>query len=284
MQNTASPATPVLKWVGGKSQILEQVLGVFPGSFKTYHEPFLGGAAVFFSLETSTAFLSDSNKWLISFYKYLKESPDNLIEELDAIADRFNSKPVQDRSSVFYQLRDEFNAIEETSLRKSALLLALNKTCFNGLYRENAKGLFNVPYNQGKSQVRFLNKENFLNAAKKLQQAELSARSFETVLDWAQPGDLAYFDPPYVPLTLTSSFTGYSAAGFGESRQKELITVAKELVSKGVYVVLSNSYSDWIIKNYTSAGFKVIEISAKRLVAARASSRSAVSEALIVPR
>lgn len=284
MKNTTAPTSPVLKWVGGKSQILNEVLGVFPDSFNTYHEPFLGGAAVFFSLDAERAVLSDSNKWLIGFYEALRSTPQALIEELDMIAQQFNSKPIGDRATIFYQLRDEFNSIKDVTLRKSALFLALNKTCFNGLYRENAKGIFNVPYNQAKSHVRFLNPENFLNASNKLQNADLSTRSFETVLDLAVTGDLAYFDPPYVPLTETSSFTSYSAGGFGESSQKTLIRVAKELVAKGVYVVLSNSYSEWIVENYTAAGFKVLEISAKRSVAARATSRAAVSEALIVPR
>ena len=284
MKNTTNPTSPVLKWVGGKSQILNEVLGVFPDSFRAYHEPFLGGAAVFFSLNAEKAVLSDSNRWLIGFYEALRTAPQELIKELETIADEFNSSPVDKRSSIFYRLRDEFNSIEEVDLRKSALFLALNKTCFNGLYRENAKGMFNVPYNQAKSPVRFLNTENFLNASNKLQNADLSSRSFETVLDFAMPGDLAYFDPPYVPLTETSSFTSYSAAGFGESNQKALIRVAKELLAKSVYVVLSNSYSDWVIKNYTDAGFRVLEISAKRLVAAKATSRAPVSEALIVPR
>lgn len=284
MKIATNPSSPVLKWVGGKSQILNEVLGEFPESFNTYHEPFLGGAAVFFSLGAEKAILSDANRWLIGFYEALKATPYELIEELEIIAEQFNSKPIADRSIVFYQLRDEFNSIKEVSLRKSALFLALNKTCFNGLYRENTKGMFNVPYNQAKSQVRFLNTDNFLSASSKLQNADLATRSFETVLDLAVPGDLTYFDPPYVPLTATSSFTSYSAGGFGESSQRTLLGVAKELVAKGVFVVLSNSYSDWVVKNYTSAGFKVLEISAKRLVAAKATSRTAVSEALIVPK
>lgn len=284
MSEGLKPISPLLKWVGGKSQLLQEILTKFPESFRAYHEPFLGGAAVYFGLDhkNRASFLSDTNPWLINFYSSVKSSPMELFNEISQLGANFNSLDIENRSSMFYELRDEFNSITETSLRKAALLLFLNKTCFNGLYRENSKGKFNVPFNQSRGQITFVQLEHLLAASEKLQNTSLRNESFSSVKSFAQSGDLVYFDPPYVPLSETSSFTDYVSAGFGKSQQEELLKLASELRQTGAFVVLSNSYSPWVIENYKKFEFTIYEVKARRMVAARSASRSAVSEAVIV--
>jgi DNA adenine methylase len=278
------PVSPLLKWVGGKSQLLQEILTRFPKSFGAYHEPFLGGAAVYFGLkhQNRASFLSDTNQWLINFYSHVKSSPLELFHEISQLGKVFNSLDVEERSSMFYQMRDEFNLICEPGLRKAALLLFLNKTCFNGLYRENSKGKFNVPFNKSRGQITFVQLDNLLSASKRLQSASLRNASFISVQDFVRAGDLVYFDPPYVPLSDTSSFTDYVSDGFGKSQQEELLELASQLRQTGAFVVLSNSYSPWVVENYKKHEFKIFEVKAKRMVAAKTSSRSAVSEALIL--
>jgi DNA adenine methylase len=160
--------------------------------------------------------------------------------------------------------------------------LFLNKTCFNGLYRENSKGKFNVPFNQSRGQITFAQLDNLLAASKKLEKASLRNASFTSVQDFVRAGDLVYFDPPYVPLSDTSSFTDYVSDGFGKSQQEELLELASQLRQTGAFVVLSNSYTPWVVENYKKRDFKIYEVKAKRMVAAKTSSRSAVSEAVIL--
>jgi DNA adenine methylase len=278
------PVSPLLKWVGGKSQLLQEILTRFPKSFGAYHEPFLGGAAIYFGLETQNraSFLSDTNQWLINFYSHVKSSPMELFHEISQLGKVFNSLDAVERSLMFYQLRDEFNSVSEPGLRKAALLLFLNKTCFNGLYRENSKGKFNVPFNQSRGQITFAQLDNLLAASKKLEKASLRNASFTSVQDFVRAGDLVYFDPPYVPLSDTSSFTDYVSDGFGKSQQEELLELASQLRQTGAFVVLSNSYTPWVVENYKKRDFKIYEVKAKRMVAAKTSSRSAVSEAVIL--
>lgn len=284
MSEGLKPISPLLKWVGGKSQLLPEILTRFPESFEAYHEPFLGGAAVYFGLELQnrTSFLSDTNQWLINFYSCVKSTPIELFNEISQLGTAFNSLDLAKRSSMFYELRDEFNSIAESNLRKAALLLFINKTCFNGLYRENSKGKFNVPFNQSRGQITFVQLEHLLRASEKLQNTILRNDSFSSVKDFVQSGDLVYFDPPYVPLSETSSFTDYVSDGFGKSQQEELLELAGALRQTGAFVVLSNSYSPWVIENYKKFEFTIYEVKARRMVAARSASRSAVSEAVIV--
>jgi DNA adenine methylase len=282
MATTNLQLKPVLKWVGGKTQLLEKIQSRFPREFGSYHEPFFGGGAVFFGSAVGRAFLSDVNKSLIDFYRYLQTDVNSLLEQTSALEFEFNSLGPESRKDWFYELRSEFNETLEPSVRRAASFLALNKTCFNGIYRENSKGKFNVPFNHGKGTVKFADRDSFYLASEKLQDATLKNLSFEYVLEYATPGDLVYFDPPYVPLTDTASFTGYSAGGFDIDLQKKLIDVAGTLKSSGVHVILSNSYVPWVYENYTKHGFEVTAVPARRLVSASAKSRAPVMEALIV--
>jgi DNA adenine methylase len=274
-------ARPVLKWVGGKTQLLSEILSRFPKEFGTYHEPFVGGGAVFFGSTAAPAHLFDVNGSLMDLYKQVKTNPQDLAAQILELQDTFNSLGMAERKIWFYQLREQFNTTPRGSIWRSSAFVALNKTCFNGIYRENAKGLFNVPFNHSKGHVRFLEVEALYAASSRLQSANLHESSFEKVLDFAVQGDFVYFDPPYVPISKTASFTAYSSSGFDITLQTQLIDVAEELKSKGVSVLLSNSYVPWVIDNYSQRGFEVTPVSARRLVAAKGSARNPVNEALI---
>ena len=281
MTQPAQTTKPVLKWVGGKSQLVESLLGWAPKAYGRYFEPFLGGGALFFQTRPQDAVLSDSNQRLIRFYQTLRDEPEGLFERVTAKETEFNALDAAARKTWFYKQRDAFNADTEENLEMAALFLALNKTAFNGLYRENSSGQFNVPFNQATKTVRFCQKDNFFASSEALGVAKLSAASFDSVLDEIRSNDFVYFDPPYVPISKTSDFTGYAAKGFDMQLQEQLVEVAKECSDRGAHVLLSNSYTQWVESNYEAAGFKVEKVLAKRLVAARASSRTSVYEAVI---
>lgn len=281
MTQPAQTTKPVLKWVGGKSQLVESLLGWAPKVYGRYFEPFLGGGALFFQTRPQDAVLSDSNQRLIRFYQTLRDEPEGLFERVTAKETEFNALDAAARKTWFYKQRDAFNADTEENLEMAALFLALNKTAFNGLYRENSSGQFNVPFNQATKTVRFCQKDNFFASSEALGVAKLSAASFDSVLDEIRSNDFVYFDPPYVPISKTSDFTGYAAKGFDMQLQEQLVEVAKECSDRGAHVLLSNSYTQWVESNYEAAGFKVEKVLAKRLVAARASSRTSVYEAVI---
>jgi DNA adenine methylase len=169
-----------------------------------------------------------------------------------------------------------------SAIEQSAIFLALNKTCFNGIYRENIAGQFNVPFNNSTKEIAFADWDNFVRASECLKDAEIFSNGYKEVESRAEPGDLVYFDPPYVPLSPTSSFTGYHATGFGEHQQKELLELCVRLKMRGVHVISSNSYSPWVVENYSKAGFEIRPVKVMRGIAAKASSRQEVAEALIV--
>ncbi len=273
---------PLLKWVGGKSKLVGEIKRVFPAEFKTYHEPFLGGASVFFSLKHQPSVLYDINANLTLFYKTVANSPNELFVAVKTLEGEFNALDILGRKSWFYEARESFNLGDLSSIEKSALFLALNKTCFNGIYRENASGKFNVPFNNATKDISFAERGNFMRASFELRAAVISDKGYLEVESRAKRGDLVYFDPPYVPLSPTSSFTGYHSTGFGESQQRELLDLCVRLKARGVHVVASNSYSPWILENYSQAGFEVRPVKVMRGIAAKASSRSEIDEALIV--
>ncbi len=273
---------PLLKWVGGKSKLINDIKHAFPARFNTYHEPFLGGASVFFSLQHQPSVLYDINTKLTVFYRTVASSPNELFIAAKSLEDEFNTLEIAARKNWFYETRERFNQGQLTPIEQSALFLALNKTCFNGIYRENALGKFNVPFNNATKNISFAEKDNFMRASEELRAAQICEDGYLEVETRAESGDLVYFDPPYVPLSPTSSFTSYHASGFGESQQRELLELSVRLRDKGVHVVASNSYSPWILENYSKAGFEIRPVKVMRGIAAKASSRSEIAEALIV--
>ena len=267
---------PFLKWAGGKGQLLSELMDRVnvAGEFGRYHEPFLGGGALFFGLcrkervGRKPAFLSDANANLIEAYQGLKKNVEGVIQLL-------LGHEGQHDKGYYYKVRAEVPA---DPLERAARIIYLNKTCYNGLYRENRSGHFNVPFGRYKNPV-ICDEQNLRAVAKALRGARIRARSFETVLRVSEPGDLVYFDPPYHPVSKTSSFTSYEKSGFGEDSQRRLADVVRKLTSKGVRVLLSNSATPLVKSLY---GDMVMEkVWAKRTVNSRADRRGKVAEVLV---
>lgn len=232
---------------------------------------------MFFYLQPETARLADINKHLIDFYKHVRTNLNELFTELNQISTEFDALLPDERKLYYLNLRKEFNESSK-SVRHSACFYALNKLCFNGLYRENAKGAFNVPFGQ-KASFPKLNLDNFQQVSEAFSRTGFFLGDFEEALATAVAGDFAYLDPPYIPLDATPSFTSYSADGFGLEEQKRLAETMSLLKEKGVKVVLSNSATDLTREVYKD--FHIIEIHAPRMVSAKASGRGQIKEFLI---
>ncbi|MFB6151632.1 MAG: DNA adenine methylase [Haloarculaceae archaeon] len=274
---------PVLKWAGGKRQLLDELYARFPADYDRYHEPFLGGGALFFDLEPSGGTVNDANPRLVNFYRQVRDRPEELVDRCRSFADP-ESDPDPDRphageDSYYYQQRALFNrrprgeAFDE--LEEAALLLYLNRTCFNGLYRENADGEFNVPVGRY-ANPDWVRAEQVRAAGAVLAGTDLRCGDFEYVADAAAAGDLVYFDPPYEPVGQTADFTDYDAEGFGRADQERLLAVARELDEAGVHVVVSNS--GVMHEFYADAGFHVGTEGATRAINSDADNRGEVDE------
>lgn len=266
---------PFLKWVGGKRQLLPELLPRIEaaGPFERYHEPFLGGGAVFFGMTRTMRmrkkpWLSDTNFRLIEVYSSVRDDVEGLIAKLKQHTTRHNEE-------YYYKTRAKES---KDPLSRSARLIYLNKTCFNGLYRENRKGQFNVPIGSYTNPT-ICDEENLRAVAQVLRRAKLESFPFAHILDRARAGDFVYFDPPYHPLSSTASFTAYAKDGFGEEGQRELASVYSELVQNGVKVLLSNSDTPFTRKLYRK--FRPIEVKASRQVNSRADRRGKISEILV---
>jgi DNA adenine methylase len=269
-----------LKWVGGKRRIADEITRFFPEKYGTYFEPFVGGGSVFLAAEPTAALLSDVNLGLINYYVHLRDTPDALMDsatQLEQTFNRLNSQ--QSKKEHFYEQRHLFNRSERSGVEAAAVFLYLNKTAFNGLYRENSKGEFNVPFNN-KEVLTLFEVDNLMENSKRLQNAELSNVGFEQAVSTAKEGDLVYFDPPYIPISNTAAFTSYSKSPFGPVAQKRLRDTALDLSSRGISVVLSNSHCVEVSDLYV--GFDLHEVEINRLVAAKGASRSRLSEYVII--
>ena len=263
---------PFLKWAGGKARLIQQYIPYFPTYFKTYYEPFLGGGSVFFYLherQPAKAFLTDINAELITTYRCVRDDVEKLIDLL-------KEHQLQHSKDYYYRIR---TTIESTELKKAARLIYLNKTCFNGLYRENSKGEFNVPMGRYKK-PNICDLSNLRLASVALQSAEIEIRSFEKVLNNASNSeDFVYFDPPYYPVSTTSNFTSYSRYAFNENEQYRLRDVFVELAQRGVKVMLSNSDTSFIRNLYKD--FNIHTILARRAINSNAKKRGKINELLV---
>lgn len=270
-------AEPVLKWAGGKRRLVEQYARHLKGKFGNYHEPFFGGGAVYFwlwsqgKLKSRQTRLSDINPELINFYQVLRSRPDDLIGLMDSHQSRHSQEH-------YYHVRQLVPA-ELEPLERASRLLYLNRTCFNGLYRENSKGQFNVPMGRYKS-PRISHPEGLLAASSALSQAVVELAPYLEVEQHVQPGDLVYFDPPYDPLTSTASFTAYTQHNFSSQDQRELAELFRRLRDKKVKVLLSNSDTPLIRELYK--GFRTVEVSAARAINSKADRRQKITELLII--
>jgi DNA adenine methylase len=270
-------AEPILKWAGGKRQLLAELTARFPVDYRHYHEPFVGGGAVFFALEPEGGSINDLNERLVTFYKVVREWPDALIEE---------NRTHEHSDDYYYGAREEFNELRtvseqtrEQQIREASLLLYLNRTGFNGLYRENDDGEFNVPVGTY-SNPDWVRGESIRAAHRVLQDVTLYNRDFAYIEDTADSGDLVYFDPPYQPVSETADFTDYQAEGFDKDDQKRLRDVAVALDEAGVSVVLSNSPPVADLYEAYEA-FTVETVSATRAINSDADNRDEVAEVII---
>lgn len=273
--------TATLKWVGGKRRISKQIVSVFPASFSTYFEPFLGGASVYLETLPDKAKLSDLNSSLINYYLQLRDNSSQLMLACLEFEKAFNKlKDLTTRKSFYLEVRAQFNSdLTKKDLENAAKFLFLNKTAFNGMYRENARGEFNVPFNN-KETLKLFEEEQFLANSRALQGASLSVSNYREAVSEAQSGDLVYFDPPYIPLSSTAAFVDYTKSSFGPAAQEELRETAQELREKGVTVVLSNSFCETVEKLYK--GFELRPVEINRLIAADGKVRGKALEYLII--
>ena len=265
---------PILKWAGGKRQLLPVLLKNIPDKFNTYYEPFIGGAAMLISLyslnKINNAVISDTNRDLYNLYRTIREEPQELIDELNNLKFR-NSR------DDYYRARSLFNSTED-SVTRSAILIYLNRHGYNGLYRVNSNNKFNVPFGKY-SNPGMPSPENIMALSKILQSCSLMNSDFEAAVMNAVRGDFVYFDPPYMPLSKTSYFTGYTHSGFDERDQERLSRTFKELSRKGVYVMESNSSTELIRELYKD--FSLIEVDARRNINSVGTKRYAVKELII---
>lgn len=263
---------PFLKWAGGKGRLLEQYQAHFPRAFDTYYEPFLGGGAIFFYLAGTfrTAVLADINPELVNVYQCVRNSIEEVIELLQ-------DHKQQHSQTYYYAIRAQTTLTHP--VERAARLLYLNKTCYNGLYRENSKGHFNVPMGSYKKPA-ICDPELLRAASGALQAATLRQETFEFVLKRAtSPRDFVYFDPPYYPISATSNFTGYNRYGFTAADQGRLREVFGTLAKRGVQVMLSNSDCFFIRDLYQ--GFPMHTIHAARAINSKACRRGKITELLI---
>lgn len=272
MLNLSAPPViprPFLKWAGGKGRLIQQYIRYFPNEFTTYYEPFLGGGAVFFYLLPNRAILTDINPALVNVYRCIRDE----VESVIVLLSQYQQQHSKDH---YYQIRSDPGS---SQVEKAARLIYLNKTCFNGLYRENSKGEFNVPLGQYKN-PRVCHPDLLRSAAIALQSADIRVQSFEAVLaDAKTTQDFVYFDPPYHPISSTSDFTAYSRYRFNQQDQRRLRDTFSDLATRGVKVMLSNSDCPFVRDLYQN--FHIHSIEATRAINCNAKRRGKILEVLV---
>lgn len=269
---------PFVKWVGGKRQLLRQFreLGLYPPEDfdpieNRYFEPFVGGGAVFFDLLPMRAELSDLNNELVTAYNVIKNDIEKLIASL---------KKHKYEKEYYLKMREK-NPTELSDVEIASRFIYLNRTGFNGMYRVNSRGEFNVPFGKYKDPL-ICDENNLRKVSSVLQGVSVKRQDYKNILKKAKKGDFVYFDPPYAPVSATASFTSYTADGFGEQQQKELRDTFVELHKRGCYVMLSNSDIPFINDIYSGIdGTKINKVKAGRAINSKASGRGKVSEVLI---
>ena len=303
--NEHNDPKPFLKWAGGKTQLLDVIDNHLPdeikdsGVIEKYFEPFVGGGAVFFNLishyEIDYVYLGDINKDLILTYNMIKRKPFELIDILKELKKSYISKKESERKEFYYNIRMDFNeksnivvnskSSHEKQLIRAAQLIFLNKTCFNGLYRVNLKGEFNVPFAKPKNPL-ICDEENILNVSNVLQDVKIYQRDYRRSKSLIDNNSLVYLDPPYKPLNGKKSFEGYSKFDFNDKDQINLANFYRELDKKGASVILNNSdlknvdeSNDFFDKLYS--GFNIERVYAKRSINSNANKRGKIKEILV---
>ena len=303
-QKKKYPSKPFLKWAGGKTQLLGELEKKLPPEIKkskkieNYFEPFVGGGAFFFYLSTNyeieKAYLSDINKELVLTYNVIKSKPNRLIKRLKYYSNNYLYKSEEKQKEYYYKVRDDFNNISEDfdyenisakQIVRAAQFIFLNKTCFNGLYRVNKDGKFNVPFAYPKK-PKIYDEKNILNVSKALENVTIETASYLESEKSIKKGSLVYLDPPYRPLDNKSSFNGYSKLAFDDENQKELAKYYKNISKKGAFALLSNSdptniddEDDFFEKLY--ADFKIYKVKANRFINSKGNKRGPINEILV---
>jgi DNA adenine methylase len=271
---------PFVKWAGGKKQLLKELDLLIPNDFQRYFEPFVGGGAMFFHLVSKNrrfkAYITDKNRELITAYRVIKEDVNSLI----AILKQNEIAYQADRHEYYYKLRKEAKGV--TDIERAARFITLNKTCYNGLYRVNKNGEFNVPIGSYKNPL-ICDSKNLHNVSGSLRftDAWLKTLDYKEALEMAHHGDFIYLDPPYDPTSPTSNFTGYTEYGFGDDDQKELCKIFGELDRKGCKIILSNSDTPLIRDLYKGYNKYLKKVDAVRIINCKASRRKGHKELVI---
>lgn len=286
---------PFLKWAGGKGQLLNKFKEIYPqelinGEIKIYIEPFVGGGAVLFDIlqnyQIEKAYINDINKELINCYRCIKANAEEVIKQLDILEKEYLTS--EDRAIYFYKVRDRYNEIQLNAhydFEKCADFIFLNKTCFNGLYRVNKDGKFNVPHGKYKNPL-ICDKENLRSCSNLLQKVEISCGNYEEILEKVGNNTFLYFDPPYRPLIENNSFVSYDKSGFDDNDQIKLADNYKALNNKKCLLMLSNSdpkntnEEDNFFDDIYN-GFEIERVFAKRMINSSASKRGDITEIIV---
>ena len=285
-------AKPFLKWAGGKTQLIEEVENSScdkSGKIKKYVEPFVGSGAIFFYLISKYDFkeiwINDTNKELMNTYQVIRDDVKSLITELEKLSKLYLLKNEEQRSEFFYEVRNLYNSDKTDKIKHAAYFIFLNRTCFNGLYRVNSKGNFNVPFGKYVN-PKLCDKENLENVSKVLKNIKILSLDFEKTEKYIDKDTFIYFDPPYRPLNVTSSFNSYSKDSFDDKSQEKLAEYFRMLDKKGAKLMLSNSDPKNTDKNdnyfdvlYSS--FNIKRVDAKRMINSNAAKRGKITELLI---
>ena len=298
IKENAKIIKPFLKWAGGKGQLLDEIKSCLPSSigdrFDIYVEPFIGGGAVFFYIAQNYEnikkyYIYDVNQDLVNAYNIIKHEVKSLITILEEMEMKFSCKTEDEQKEYFYEIREQFNQekFSEPCPKITAKLIFLNRTCFNGLYRVNRKGLFNVPFGKYKN-PKICNADNLLNIATLLKNAEIKCADFEDSIKHMNEKTFVYFDPPYRPLNKTSNFTSYSKDSFSENDQIRLAEYCRKVDECGSCFLLSNSdphnedeSDDFFERWFEDYGFIIKKVKASRMINCKASGRGQINELLI---
>ena len=271
-----SNISPFVKWAGGKRQLLPQIKERMPEKYNNYFEPFVGGGAVLFELLPSNALINDINRALINAYRQICDAPEEFIYPVH----KLDIEMWEDGKKYYYSLREHYNdklMKSEYDVELAALFVFINKHCFNGLYRVNGKGLFNVPYNNSRSAS--VDEKAIMDISKYLKGVSIIDGDFEEACKDAKKGDFVFIDSPYAPLNPTS-FESYTKEGFDIESHRRLANLYDELTDRGCYCMLTNHNTELINELYSNSGYKIDVVSVKRMINSDASNR--VGEEVII--
>lgn len=271
-----SSIAPFVKWAGGKRQLIPQIRERMPEQFNNYYEPFVGGGAVIFELLPEKALINDINRALINAYQMICDHPKEFLQEIN----RLDAEMWEDGKEYYYSLREHYNdklMRDEFDVELAALFVFINKHCFNGLYRVNGKGLFNVPYNNSRRSS--VDEQSIMEISEYLRNVTIISGDFEAACEGASTGDFVFIDSPYAPLNPTS-FESYTKEGFDIESHRRLANLFDELTARGCYCMLTNHNTELINELYGNKGYTIDVVSVKRMINSDASNR--VGEEVII--